>query len=104
MTFSPQLLTKLTVVVNLAVEGDDVTAVMGEHRLMTGAAGIYDRQTPVAKGYLSPLRVYDFGSPDTLVVPTAMLDALKHRGRIFSCLRTNYASDATHNKSSTNSE
>jgi hypothetical protein len=42
VTFGSQLFPQFTVVVDLTVEGDDVATIGGQHRLMTGAGGVYD--------------------------------------------------------------
>ena len=51
------------------------------------------------KAYFSTLSVDDFGSPDTFIVTTAMLNAFQHRGHVFIRFKTDYPGNATHNKS-----
>ena len=67
-----QLDAKLFVVVDLAVEHDDVTAVAAKHRLATRVREIDDAETPMPHGE-------SVTTPDTLSIGPAMAEPRAHR-------------------------
>src|ERR1041384_3997146 len=79
MTFGDQLLTQLAIVVDLAVENDDESIVMREHRLVTGAARVDDRKPAMTEGNALTRVIQRRRRPHTFIVAPAMLNSFQHR-------------------------
>src|ERR1043166_4978513 len=85
-------------VVGFAVVGDAVARFGIEHRLMTSAGSINDREACVAE---CELTVIERPSPDALIIrPAVSLRSVHARNRLFHCagieVRTEDAGDTTH--------
>src|SRR6185312_4231771 len=82
VTLALQLFAQLAVVVNLAAEREDVTTIGGKHWLMAGVAGVDDGQATMTERHAAARVVNSVRSPNAFVVPTTMLDRLKHRADV----------------------
>ena len=79
MTFGDQFFAQLAIIVNLAVENYDESAVMREHRLMSGAARIDDRKPAMTEAHALTCAIHRRRCPHTFIVAPAMLDSFQHR-------------------------
>ena len=86
---------QLAIVVNLSVENNDQAAVVRKHRLVSGAAGIDDRQAPVTNTNAAPFSINGRG-PHTFIVASAMLDCLQHRADVCFRILSYESGDAAH--------
>ncbi len=71
MPFPGETLAQIEVVVDLAVENDDVTPAGGDHRLMSGLGKIDDRQPAMAESYTAL-------DPDSPIIGTPMVKLFYH--------------------------
>jgi hypothetical protein len=75
MTFGDEVFAQLAIVVNLTVEDHDESAVMREHRLMSGTAGIDDRKPAMTEAYALTRTIHWRRRPHTFIIAPAMLDS-----------------------------
>src|SRR6185369_6700603 len=79
MPVRTQFISKLAIIVNLAIEREDVAAIMRDHWLMPAGRRINNRQPPVTQARTPPGRINRLRNPNTLIVTPAMLDRVEHR-------------------------
>src|SRR5687767_2793889 len=80
-----KLFAQFAVVINLAVESENVTAVRRKHWLVAGGSRINDRETAMAEAGAPAGIINRVRNPHAMVVATAVLDTFEHRSN--ACLR-----------------
>src|SRR6185295_953334 len=93
-----KLIAEFAIVVDLAVEREDVAAIVREHRLMTTGRRIDNRKPSMPQTRTPSGRIDRRGNPNTLIVTPAMLNALEHSANESLRLEPNNSSNPTHRK------